>query len=114
LFLRVFCENIPVGTYYCNYCDDWGITSHIASIKLLLKLAKIFTVYLMYCYYIQTASNYFAPYEKHLSTEQYYTPDYDFSAFSANQYGFGFNHYQRTDGLSANIGTLGVILLPIK
>ena len=83
----------------------------------------------MYRYYVQTQSKFFAPFEQHLSTEQYYTSDYDLSAFSANQYGLGatytdllekfsifglglknidfrFNHYTRTDGLSANIGTI--------
>jgi hypothetical protein len=64
-----------------------------------------------------------------LSTEKYYTSDYDLSKFTSNQYGLGFtytdiftrakifvlglksidlrlNHYT-SDGLSANIGSLG-------
>jgi len=123
-------ENIALRTYYRYYWDDWGITSHTASIELPVKISERFTVYPMYRYYIQTAAKYFAPFEKHLSTEQYYTSDYDLSAFNAKQYGFGvnytdifangkffgmgiknvdfrFNHYVRSDGLNANIGTLG-------
>jgi hypothetical protein len=84
----------------------------------------------MYRYYTQTQSKYFAPFEKHFSTEEFYTSDYDLSTFDANQYGFGltytdiftsakifsfgiknidfrFNRYERTDGLKANIATIG-------
>jgi hypothetical protein len=62
-----------------------------------------------------------------LSTEKYYTSDYDLSKFTSNQYGLPttdifttkifvlglksidlrLNHYTRSDGLSANIGSLG-------
>ena len=123
-------ENIALRTYYRYYWDDWGITSQTASVELPVKISERFTVYPMYRYYIQTAARYFAPFEVHVSTEQYYTSDYDLSAFNAKQYGFGvnytdifangkifgmgikniefrFNHYVRSDGLSANIGTLG-------
>lgn len=84
----------------------------------------------MYRYYTQTASDYFAPINTHLSSDRYYTSDYDLSAFDANQYGFGvnytdiftgakiwkfglknidfrYNHYDRSDGLKADIVSLG-------
>jgi hypothetical protein len=124
-------EKMALRTYYRYYWDDWGINAHTANIEIPYKISDKFTVYPMYRYYVQTAAKYFAPYEKHLSTEQYYTSDYDLSAFNASQYGFGvdytdifanatffgmgvknidfrFNHYSRSDGLSANIGTLGI------
>ncbi|MFI0490319.1 DUF3570 domain-containing protein [Flavobacterium sp.] len=124
-------EKITLRTYYRYYWDDWGVKGHTANIELPVKISERFTVYPMYRYYIQTAAKYFAPFEKHLSTEQYYTSDYDLSAFNAKQYGFGvnytdifangkflglgiknvdfrFNHYVRSDGLSANIGTIGI------
>ena len=123
-------ERFVLKTYYRYYWDDWGITSHTASVELPIKITESFTVYPMYRYYTQQASKYFAPFEKHLSTETYYTSDYDLASFNANQIGFGisytdiftktkiwklglknidfrFNHYNRTDGLVANIGTLG-------
>jgi hypothetical protein len=79
---------------------------------------------------VQTQSKYFAAFEKHLSTEQFYTSDYDLSTFNSNQIGFGatytdiftnakiwklglknidlrFNHYTRSDCLIANIGSVG-------
>jgi hypothetical protein len=83
----------------------------------------------MYRYYIQSQTKYFAAFEKHISTEEYYTSDYDLSSFTTNQYGLGvsytdiftagkiwkfgiknidfrYNHYTRTDGLNANIASI--------
>lgn len=123
-------EYVVARTYYRYYQDNWGIQAHTASIELPVKINSKFTAYPMYRYYTQTASDYFAPYEQHLSTEKYYTSDYDLSKFDSNQYGLGFtytdiftsakifvlglksvdlrlNHYQRSDGLSANIASLG-------
>lgn len=123
-------QYVVARTYYRYYQDNWGVQAHTASIELPVKINSNFTAYPMYRYYTQTASDYFAPYEKHLSTEKYYTSDYDLSKFDSNQYGLGFtytdiftsakifvlglksidlrlNHYQRSDGLSANIASLG-------
>jgi hypothetical protein len=123
-------EKLTLRTYYRYYWDDWGINSQTASIEIPYKISDKFTIYPTYRYYIQNASKYFAPFEKHLSTEKYYTSDYDLSTFKANQYGFGvnytdifattgffglglknidfrFNHYTRNEGLNANIGTIG-------
>ncbi|AWG23658.1 hypothetical protein FFWV33_13405 [Flavobacterium faecale] len=123
-------EYVVARTYYRYYQDNWGIKAHTVSFELPVKLTTSFTVYPMYRYYTQTASDYFAPYETHLSTEKYYTSDYDLSKFKTNQYGAGFvytdiftrakifyfglksidlrlNHYQRSDGLNANIASLG-------
>ncbi len=124
-------ERLSLRTYYRYYWDDWGITSNTASIELPIKLTDKFTVFPMYRYYTQDASKYFAPFETHLSTKKYYTSDYDLSTFNASQYGFGvgytdiltsakiwkfglksmdlrFNHYDRNDGLNANIITFGI------
>ena len=124
-------ERLAIRTYYRYYWDDWGVTSHTASIEIPVKLSDKFTVFPSYRYYTQGKAKYFAPYETHLSTEKYYTSDYDLSTFNANQYGFGvgytdiftsakiwkfglknldlrFSHYDRNDGLNANIITLGI------
>ncbi|CAM3520003.1 DUF3570 domain-containing protein [Flavobacterium gelidilacus] len=123
-------ERVTIRTYYRYYWDNWDITSHTASIEVPIKVSDKFTVFPMYRYYTQQQSKYFAGFEKHLSTEQYYTSDYDLSSFNANQYGFGvnyvdiftnfqiwkfglknidfrFNHYTRSDGLNANIASIG-------
>jgi len=40
-------------------------------------------------WYEQSQADYFAPYGVHLSTERYYTSDYDLSGFTSKQIGFG-------------------------
>lgn len=124
--------SLAVRTYYRYYQDDWGLASQTASIELPVKfgLGK-FTLYPNYRYFTQTAVDYFAPYEGHLSTADFYTSDYDLSAFSSHQLGLGFNYtdlfaqlkflgfgfksldlrynyYDRSDGLNAHITSMGV------
>lgn len=123
-------EKFVIRTYYRFYSDNWDIQSHTASIELPIKVSDRFTVFPMYRFYTQTQSKYYAPYESHLSTQEYYTSDADLSSINANQYGFGinytdvftgakiwkfglknidfrFNRYQRSDNLKANIASLG-------
>jgi hypothetical protein len=85
-------EIFVLRTYYRYYFDDWGVTSHTASIEVPIKISDKFTLYPSYRYYTQTAADYFAPYEENLSTNEFYTSDYDLSEYSANQFGFGVNY----------------------
>jgi len=85
-------EIFVVRTYYRYYTDDWGIRSHTASIEVPIKISGKFTMYPSYRFYSQTAADHFAPYEQHLSTEKYYTSDYDLSKFTASQFGFGVSY----------------------
>lgn len=124
-------EWLTVRSYYRYYWDDWGISSNTASVELPVKIGNRFTIYPMYRYYTQTQADYFAPYETHLSTEEFYTSDYDLSGFHSNQFGVGltytdiflgakiwrfgiknidlrYNHYNRSDGLQANIISFGI------
>ncbi|QHI36248.1 hypothetical protein IMCC3317_16070 [Kordia antarctica] len=124
-------ESVALRTYYRYYFDDWGINAHTASIEVPIKFAEgKFTLYPTYRYYTQTAADYFAPFEEHLSTSEFYTSDYDLSKFESHQYGAGFkyndifakfkifkfglksvdiryNYYTRSDGLDANIISAG-------
>lgn len=124
-------EKFTLRTYYRYYFDNWDITSHTFNIEIPYKITDKFTVFPMYRYYTQQKTKYFAPYDMHMSTEKYYTSDYDLSTFNASQYGFGinytdiftnakiwrfglknidlrFNHYDRNDGLNANIVSFGI------
>lgn len=124
-------ELVTVRTYYRYYYDDWGVTSHTASIELPVKISDKFTLYPTYRYYIQTAADYFAPYEQLFSTDEFYTSDYDLSKFDSNQFGFGISYtdiftkgkiwkfglknvdlkyssYKRNTGLTAGIISAGV------
>lgn len=123
-------EMFTVRTYYRYYWDDWGVNSNTATIELPVKVSSKFTLYPSYRYYNQTAADYFAPYEQHVSTSLFYTSDYDLSKFNANQYGIGvgyvdiltkahiwklglksidlkYNSYKRNTGLKANIISAG-------
>lgn len=123
-------EYVTLRTYYRYYSDDWGISSHTADIELPIKISDKFTIYPTYRYYTQTAADYFAPYEQLLSTDAFYTSDYDLSKFNANQYGFGisytdiftkshiwklglknidvkYSNYKRNTGLTAGIISAG-------
>jgi len=119
-------EALVVRTYYRFYADSWGIRSHTAKIEVPVKITDRLTLYPAYRYYQQTAAVYFAPYEHHLSTETWYSSDYDLSGFQARQYGLGLsytdiftrvhlgglglksidvkvNHYERDSGFRANL-----------
>ena len=85
-------ETVVVRSFYRYYYDDWGISSHTASVEVPIKLSDKFTVYPSYRYYQQTAADYFYGYEEALSTETFYTSDYDLSEYSANQFGMGVSY----------------------
>ncbi|MDR5592048.1 DUF3570 domain-containing protein [Christiangramia sp. SM2212] len=119
-------EIFVLRSYYRFYIDDWGISSHTANIEVPVKISQSFTLYPSYRYYNQSASDYFAGYEQHFSTGDFYTSDFDLSEYNANQFGFGlkytdiftrfniggfglksidlkYNYYERNTGLSANM-----------
>lgn len=124
-------EVVSIRTYYRYYYDDWGISSHTASVEVPIKLNDKFTIYPSYRYYNQTAADYFAPYEELVSTDEFYTSDYDLSEFNSSQYGLGisytdiftkrriwklglksvdlkYGNYERNTGLSSSIISLGL------
>jgi hypothetical protein len=85
-------ETFVLRTFYRYYTDDWGIKSHTASIEVPVKLTDKFTLYPSYRFYNQTAADYFNVYEGHLSTDEFYTSDFDLSEYSANQYSLGASY----------------------
>ncbi len=126
-----FNEHLTLRTYYRFYSDDWGVTSHTIQVEAPVKLGKHMTIIPSYRNYSQSAADYFASFDEHLSTSEFYTSDYDLSKFTANQYGIGlrytdlltekkiwklglkqinlkFSMYERSSGLTANIITAGV------
>ncbi len=123
-------ETFVLRTYYRYYTDDWDLNAHTVNVDLPIRLNQRFSLTPSYRYYTQNAVKYYAPYETHLSTEQYYTSDPDLAKFNSNQYSIAFNyndlfndfhisklrlknanikysHYDRSDGLKANIVSLG-------
>ncbi len=119
-------DSFIVRSFYRYYVDDWGVNSHTVNFEFLMALGDQFTVYPMYRYHTQQASDFFLPFDHHLSTAEFYTSDYDLSEFDSHQIGVGFrysdifgkfkiaefglrnvdlryNYYHRSDGLSAQI-----------
>jgi len=85
-------DRVVLRTFYRYYADSWGLTAHTANLELPIKLSDRFTVYPSYRYYRQSAANYFRAFETALSTEEFYTSDYDLSEYVANQLGFGVSY----------------------
>ena len=84
--------SITVRTFYRYYVDDWGINSHTATVEVPVKISDKFTLYPSYRYYNQTAADYFGGYETHVSTQEFYTSDFDLSKYRANQWGLGASY----------------------
>lgn len=114
-------------SFYRFYMDDWGVKAHTFELEMPVKLTPFFSVSPFYRYYSQSAADYFAPYGAHLTTEPFFTSDYDLSSFHSQFFGAGlrvappsgvlgiqhlnsaelrFGHYLRNDGLKANQLTL--------
>lgn len=127
-------ETISLRTYYRYYYDNWGVTGHTASLEVPVKVTQNFTFTPTYRFYNQTQADYFAPKETHISTQEFYTSDYDLAAFDSNQLGLGFRyakvegigkiyrfsiksldiryqHYKRSDGLSADMISTGIKII---
>lgn len=105
-------EVVTMRTFYRYYTDDWGIGSHTASIELPIKISRAFTLFPSYRFYNQTAADYFNPFETALSTDEFYTSDFDLSNFSANQFGFGVSY---TDIFTkTRIGKWGIKSIDLK
>jgi len=84
---------LVLRSYYRYYTDDFGINAHTFEFETPLKINSSFTVSPFYRYHTQTASKYFAPKNEHLSTEIYYTSDYDLAGLNAHKYGVGLKYY---------------------
>ncbi|WP_149275128.1 DUF3570 domain-containing protein [Pareuzebyella sediminis] len=123
-------DTFILRSYYRFYYDDWGITSHTASLEVPVQLNDSFTLYPLYRFYTQRAADYFFEKEGAISLYDFYTSDYDLSKYSSHQYGIGIrysdiftrakvlgfglktldlrlNTYNRNTGLNAFIMTLG-------
>ncbi|MGB1296377.1 MAG: DUF3570 domain-containing protein [Flavobacteriales bacterium] len=124
-------ENLTLRTYYRFYSDDWGVSSNTIQAELPIKLGNKFAVIPSYRYNSQSTADYFAPFNEHESTDEFYTSDYDLSKFTVNQYGLGlrytdvltntkvwrlglksvnvkYSYYDRSTGLTASIISFGV------
>ncbi len=119
-------DKIVFRTYFRYYADSWGIHSSTAMLEVPYKISPFVSISPFYRYYTQTAAYYFAPYKEHLTTDTYYTSNYDLSNFNSQFVGINirvipkngvlgiktfnmleirYGHYIQTTGLHGdNIG----------
>jgi len=122
-------DNIIIRTYYRYYADNWGIRSNTAGIEVPYKITPFFSISPFYRYYNQSASKYFAPYEEHAPTDEYFTSNYEYAKFESSFYGVGFRlappngvfgwqglheleirygHYTQTTDLASNVVSISL------
>ncbi|MEZ4774175.1 MAG: DUF3570 domain-containing protein [Bacteroidia bacterium] len=77
--------------YYRFYLDSFSILAHTTSLEMPVKIGPFFSFYPFYRFHIQSSARYFSEYGQHLITEDYYTSDFDLSAFHSHKYGLGMS-----------------------
>ena len=83
---------VQLRGFYRFYNDNFGIRAHTFELEAPVKVMTFFTLYPFYRYHTQTAATYFAPYLVHSVSDEYFTSDYDLSAFAASKVGLGFRY----------------------
>ena len=122
-------DHLILRGYYRYYHDSWGLDAHTANIEASVKLTPFFSVTPFYRYYTQNGVSYFAPYQAHDPSQEYYTSNYDLSAFHSHFFGAGFRvipprgvlgishfnmleirygHYNKSNSMEANIVSLNI------
>lgn len=86
-------EYLVIRSYYRFYSDDFGVTGHTASLELPIKLNQSFSISPFARYHTQQGSKYFAPFQEHLSTDPFYTSDYDLSTLSSTKVGLAVGYH---------------------
>jgi hypothetical protein len=120
-------DKIIIRTFYRFYQDNWGMTAHTISLEAPIKLTPFVSLSPFYRFHSQNAVKYYAPYQAHLASEEFYTSDSDLSKLTSHYFGTGlrlappngvfgiknlnnlevrYGHYTRSNGLASDIVTL--------
>jgi len=120
-------DRFILRTFYRYYMDSWGLTAHTVELETPVKITPFFSVSPFYRFYKQQGVKYFAPYEEHDLSEEFYSSDYDLSTLSSQMAGMGvrfappggvlgiskfnalefrYGHYMRSTSLTSDILTL--------
>lgn len=113
--------------YYRYYQDSWGLKANTFELETPIKLTPFVSISPFYRYYTQQGIDYFAPYQQHDPSAEYYTSDYDLSTLHSHMMGMGlrlappggvlgmshfnalelrYGHYERSTKLNSNIVSL--------
>ena len=125
---------LVMRNYYRFYMDSFEIFGHTYECEFPIKLPHYWNISPFFRYHQQTSAFFFAPYQTHQITDNFYTSDYDLANLSSKKIGIGlsyeplyglFRHrlknrinvlkkmevryawYQRSDGLHAFIISMG-------
>ena len=131
-------SRLLLRNHYRYYWDNWGVQSHTIKSELVIKASSNLRLYPFYRYHTQTSANYFGEHKTIVSTQNYFTSDFDLSGLSSQKIGLGisyaptfgvkkwksifrknkastfkeinlrFAHYERSDGFVANAVTIGI------
>lgn len=122
-------DNLIFRTYYRYYQDDWGLKAHTINLETSIKFTPFVSLTPFYRYYTQTAIKYFGAFQAHKITDQYYTSNYDLSAFDSHFFGAGirlippkgvfglehfnmlelrYGHYTKNIGMNSDIVSLNL------
>ncbi|MEP7165825.1 MAG: DUF3570 domain-containing protein [Ferruginibacter sp.] len=122
-------DKVIIKMYYRFYTDDWGLSSHTLNIEVPVKITAFLSFTPFYRFYDQTSIKYFAPYREHSARDQYYSSNYDLSAFNSNFFGAGirivplkgifgirrfnmlelrYGHYLKNIGMNADIISMNI------
>lgn len=123
-------DNIILRGFYRYYFDNWDIKSHTFSFEPTIKLSAFSSLSIPYRHYVQTSAEYFKPIFQHQLNQEFFTSDFDLSAFSSNMIGLGYKitdsnkglfhakhfnslelrygYYHRNNGLASHILTLAM------
>ena len=125
-----------VKSFYRYYQDSWGMRANTFELTLPVKLSHAWRVYPFARVHTQSAVDYFAGYQEHSADALFYTSDFDLSGFTSTKVGMGFKysplfglarfhagedrvavfksisaryaHYTRSDGLVADVVSVGL------
>jgi hypothetical protein len=128
-------RRVVVRSYYRYYQDSFGITSHTLQLETPIRLTPFVTVSPIARFYQQTAARHFRPFAEHDLRADFYTSDYDLSAFSSYKLGLTlryaphkpisgtytfeaidlqYSYYKRSDQLAAHSLSLVIDLLKTR
>lgn len=83
-------DNFIIRAYCRYYTDNWGIHSNTAQIEIPYKITPFVSIAPFYRFYNQSAAKYFAAYEMHSPTDEYFTSNYEYAKFNSSFFGLNF------------------------
>ncbi len=83
-------DRFIIRGFYRFYYDTWNLKSNTINIETPIKITPFISISPFYRFYQQNSIDYFAAYKQHLTTEQYYTSNYDLGKFNSHFVGVGF------------------------